>query len=109
MDVEKIEYEWGVEYRCFVDEVLTTVILQSGGTLYFWNDEYCRIRNKEQDIDMIYSEVFGLRFNTEETPESKKILWDMFLPGLKAQSTIDDYPLLDSEYHHLMYCRDLIQ
>lgn len=109
MEVEKIEYEWGVEYRCFEDEVLTVVVLQSGGTLYYWNDEFCKIINKEQEISMTYSPVFGLRFNTEETPESKKILWDMFLPGLKAQPTIEFYPLLDSEYHHLMYCRDLIQ
>ena len=48
MDVEKIEFEWGTEYRCYVDEVLTSIILQSGGTLYFWNDEYCRVKNKEQ-------------------------------------------------------------
>ncbi|SUB70517.1 hypothetical protein [Pluralibacter gergoviae] len=109
MDVEKIKYEWGTEFRCYVDEALTVVVLQSGGTLYYWNDEFSRIMNKEQDIDMIYSPVFGLRFYTEETEDSKKILRDMFLPGLKAQPTIEDYPLLDSEYHHLMYCRDLIQ
>lgn len=109
MDVEKIKYEWGTEFRCYVDEVLTIVVLQSGGTLYYWNDEFSRIMNKEQDIDMIYSPVFGLRFYTEETVDSKNILRDMFLRGLKAQPTIEDYPLLDSEYHHLMYCRDLIQ
>ena len=109
MDVTKNEFEWGTEYLCYVDEVLVCVVLKSGGTLYYWNDEYCRVRNEEQDIDMIYSEVFGLRFNTTETELSKQILWDMFLPGLKAQPTIQDYPVKDSEYQHLMFCRDLIQ
>ncbi|WP_426729326.1 hypothetical protein [Enterobacter cloacae complex sp. 357B1] len=99
MEVEKIDFEWGTEYRCYVDEVLTSVILQSGGTLYFWNDEYCRIRNIEQDIQSdTDSPVFGLRFIWMEQKIVKDIV-DMFLPGLKAQPTIDTFPLLDSEYH----------
>lgn len=109
MDVTKIKYEWGVEYRCYEENELVSVVLQSGGTTYLWNDEYCRVMNKEQEIDMIYSPVFGLRFNTDETEESKKILWDMFLTGLKAQSTLENYPITDSEHYHLMFCRDIIQ
>lgn len=108
MEVEKNEFEWATEYRCYRGDVLLSVVLKSGNTLYLWTDEYCQIKNKELEIDLIYSPVFGLRINTQETVESKKILWDIFLPGLKAQPTIENFPR-DSETQHLLYCRDIIQ
>jgi len=40
MDIEKINYSFGTEYRVFKDKVLTGIVLRVDDTSYYCNKQY---------------------------------------------------------------------
>lgn len=98
-----IEYDFGVEYH---SEDGKNVVLVVGDTIYFWTDEFTRIKNTYHEFDMVYSDVFGLRFLSDENESSKEILRSLFLAGMKAHHNIETYPFIDTLAKHMLYKRD---
>ncbi|WP_238084237.1 hypothetical protein [Pseudescherichia vulneris] len=108
MDIEKINYSFGTEYRVFKDKVLTGIVLQVGDTSYYWNKQYTRIKNSIHEFDMIYSDVFGLRFLSEELEYGKEALKILFLNGMKANHNIESYDLIDAQTTHKLFKRNQV-
>ncbi len=108
MNIEKINYSFGTEYRVFKEKVLTGIVLQVGDTSYYWNKQYTRIKNNIHEFDMIYSDVFGLRFLSEEREYGKEALRLLFLNGMKANHNIESYDLADAKLAHVIYKRNQV-
>jgi len=108
MDIEKYNYSFGTEYRVFKDKVLIGIVLQVGDTNYYWNKQYTRIKNSIHEFDMIYSDLFGLRFLSEEREYGKEALKILFLNGMKVNHNIESYDLADAELTHIIYKRNQV-
>ncbi|WP_044177725.1 hypothetical protein [Phytobacter massiliensis] len=108
MDIEKYNYSFGTEYRVFKDKVLIGIVLQVGDTSYYWNKQYTRIKNSFHEFDMIYSDVFGLRFLSDEQEYGKEALKILFLQGMKANHNIESYDLEYAEITHKLFKRDQV-
>lgn len=77
----------------------TIVVLTEEGIVWYWTDEYVRVLDSNTGDHFMYSDVFGLRFNTKLSEHDKSYYRQRFLKGMKidhcigVQTDLDDYEL----------------
>lgn len=100
-----INYDFGTEYHIIKNEVLESIILICNDTIYLWTNEYTQVFSTVHDVNMIYSDLFGLRFMNDEPDHTKELLRMLLLDGMKANHNIATYDMKNTLTNHKKYYR----